>query len=134
MDYDGKTTENGKQLTAIIIDNSVIIRERISSSLINFYPKSNIISINQDAFNCGDLEIAQPPDVLIICSDNATDNSIKYFKRLKLKYPDITGIILNNKPYSQNQLEWQNAGIEYFFDKSTEFEKIVNICRHLTVK
>ena len=131
MDYDGKTIVNGKQLAAIIIDNSVAIRERISSSLINFSPKSNIISINLDEFNCGEIEIVQPPDILIICSDDATDNSIKYFKRLKLEYPDISGIALSNKPYPQNKVEWQNAGIKYFFDKSTEFEKIIDVCENL---
>jgi len=52
-------------------------------------------------------------------------------KIAKEKYPDLKIVIFTNYPYPQYRTKCMELGADYFFDKSTETEKMINTIKNL---
>jgi DNA-binding NarL/FixJ family response regulator len=53
---------------------------------------------------------------------------LKYIKKIE---PVTLVIILTNYPYPQYLKKCMDLGADFFFDKSTEFEKVTEVCEQL---
>ena len=54
-------------------------------------------------------------------------NGIDVLKSIKKTDPETIILILTNFPYPQYRDTCMKAGADYFFDKSNEFEKVVDV-------
>jgi len=114
-------------MNIVVVDNSKIIRERIST-LVNTLSDVSVVDFDISEYKYGHSCADSHPNVVIISSDDASDLCLNRFQELKKHNPKLLGIVLSNKPYKVNQSRWKNVGAEFYFDKSTEFEKILDVC------
>ena len=114
-------------MNIIVVDNSKIVRDRIST-LLSILPDVHVGSFDVSEYKYGHACEMVVPDIIIISSDDASPICMSRFKNLKKENPELLGIVLTNKPYEEYEIEWRNVGAEFYFDKSTEFEKILDVC------
>ncbi len=111
----------------MVIDNSKIVRDRIST-LVGSLPDVHVNSFDLSEYKYGHACDTENPNVVIISSEDASSSCLAQFENLKKDNPELLGIVLSNKPYKEHEKKWKNAGAEFYFDKSTEFQKILNVC------
>ncbi|GAI28344.1 unnamed protein product, partial [marine sediment metagenome] len=58
-------------------------------------------------------------------------NGIKVLEAIKKNLQSPKVIIFTNYPYPQYRKRYMDAGADFFFDKSTEFEKLVDTVKYL---
>jgi DNA-binding NarL/FixJ family response regulator len=71
------------------------------------------------------------PHVVILDIRMPQVNGIKVLEAIKKDDQSPTVIIFTNYPYPQYRKRRLDAGADFFFDKSTEFEKLVDTVKYL---
>lgn len=113
-------------MNILIVDDSDIIRQAISTILSKI---EGIMSIR---------EVSNVKKALILIKDNQPDivimdihlrdgNGLNILKFIKEKFSTIIVIILTNDALPEYRKICNDFGADYFFDKSSEFEKIVDV-------
>jgi DNA-binding NarL/FixJ family response regulator len=59
-------------------------------------------------------------------------NGIKVLEEIKKNLQSPKVIIFTNYIYPQYRKKYMNAGADFFFNKSTEFEKLIDTVKYLT--
>jgi DNA-binding NarL/FixJ family response regulator len=75
--------------------------------------------------------LATHPDVAILDISLSDGSGIEVLARVKRLLPALKGIMLTNYATPQHVKASAEAGADYFLDKSSEFEKIVEILERL---
>jgi DNA-binding NarL/FixJ family response regulator len=75
--------------------------------------------------------LATRPDVAILDISLGDGSGIDVLARVKRDLPALRGIMLTNFATPQHVKASADAGADYFLDKSSEFEKIVEILERL---
>ena len=126
-------SQREKGMKVFIVDDSAIVRERVTAMLSEI---KGVVVIGQ-AQNYNEAIIAIPklkPDVVILDIRMIGGNGIKVLENIKKdKFPPIV-IMLTNYPYPQYRKRCMEAGADFFFDKSTEFERVIEVCQSLKRK
>ncbi len=114
-----------------IADDSSIIRERLNA-LFSDLPGVEVIGEAGDAEEA--LEGIQElnPDVVILDIRMPVGNGISVLEKIKRTESPPVIIMLTNDPYPQYRKKCADLGADYFFDKSTEFEKVIEVFNKLT--
>ncbi|MEW6376151.1 MAG: response regulator transcription factor [Thermodesulfobacteriota bacterium] len=71
------------------------------------------------------------PNVVILDIRIPGGNGIDVLKEIKKDKPAPMVIILTNYPYPQYRKKCMDAGADFFFGKSTEFERIPEVLKKL---
>jgi PAS domain S-box-containing protein len=71
------------------------------------------------------------PDVAVLDIRMPGGGGIKALSEIKAIKPDTAVIIMTNYPYAQYRRKCLDAGADFFFDKSTEFELVTETIRQL---
>jgi DNA-binding NarL/FixJ family response regulator len=71
------------------------------------------------------------PHVVILDIRMPQVNGIKVLEAIKKDDQSPTVIIFKNYPYPQYRKRWLELGADFFLDKSTEFEKLVDTVKYL---
>jgi Response regulator containing a CheY-like receiver domain and an HTH DNA-binding domain len=58
-------------------------------------------------------------------------SGVDVLKYIKKEQPSTVVIILTNYPYPQYRQECMDEGANFFFDKSIELAKVIDVCRGL---
>lgn len=118
-------------MRVFVVEDSQPVRERLVE-MIREIEDVNVVgeAATQDAAVSGIL--ATRPDVAILDISLAEGNGIEVLARVKRQLPGLKGIMLTNYASPQHVKASADAGADYFLDKSSEFEKIVDILEHLT--
>jgi DNA-binding NarL/FixJ family response regulator len=109
-----------------IVDDSNQVRERLIS-LLSDYPEIRIVGQSgngNEAINALD---DQKPDTVILDIRLPGKNGIQLLKEIKAAHPEITVIMLTNYDFEQYRKQCMQMGADYFFNKTLEFEKVVNV-------
>ncbi len=69
------------------------------------------------------------PEVAILDIQMPGGSGIDVLVHIKKESPRTTVIMLTNYPLPPFRKCCQKAGADYFFDKSTEFEKVIEVLR-----
>lgn len=87
-------------------------------------PHVAIVGLAEDAPQCMEAVLQARPDVVILDIRMPGGNGIDVLRQLKKTLPSAKVIMLTNFAYAQYRSKCQQAGADFFFDKSTEFDQI----------
>lgn len=117
-------------MKVFIADDAQVIRERMSA-LLSDIKGIEVIGEAQDGLEARDSILELKPDVVILDLRMPWRNGLDVLRDIKESNPDIKVIILTNYPYPQYRRRCMEEGADYFFDKSSEFEKVFKVIEEL---
>lgn len=117
-------------MRVLIADDSPVVRERLETMLSEIAG----IEIAGEAQDVGEAEDSierLKPDVVILDIKMPGGSGIDVLKKIKENKSACAVIMLTNYPYPQYRQASMDAGADFFFDKSTEFERISDVLQGL---
>ena len=122
--------EKKATMRLLIVDDSEIIRERLKTVL-SEVPKVETISQAKDQQEARELMGKLNPDVVIVDIQMPGGSGINLLREVKKGQKPPMLIVLTNQSYPQYRRKCMEAGVDFFFDKSTEFDKIAEVLKQL---
>ena len=122
-----------KTLKVFVVDDSAIVRERLTTMLSEI-EGVEIIGRAEDALEATGLIRKLRPDAVILDIRLPNGSGINVLKTIKREQPALVAIMLTLYPYAQYRQSCMKAGANFFFDKSTGFEKIPAVLKQLIHK
>ena len=113
-----------------LVDDSMVIRQRLKRLLADV-EEVQVIGEAGQVQQATDAILEQKPDVVLLDIHLFNGNGIDVLRRLKKEKPAPAVIILTNYPYPQYRQECIEAGADFFFVKSTEFDQVVPALKQL---
>jgi DNA-binding NarL/FixJ family response regulator len=120
-------------LKVFVVDDSAIVRERLTTMLSEI-EGIEIVGQAQDAPEATRLLRKLRPDAVILDIRLPNGSGIEVLRAIKQQQPTLVAIMLTLYPYAQYRESCAKAGANFFFDKSTGFEKIPEVLKDLTRK
>jgi DNA-binding NarL/FixJ family response regulator len=120
-----------KNVRVFIVDDSAFIRARLITMLCGF-EEIEIVGQTEDAVQAAESIRELNPDVVILDIRLRGGSGIDVLHNIKHDRLAPITIILTNHPNPQYRERVRHAGADFFFDKSTEFEKIIDVVKQLT--
>jgi DNA-binding NarL/FixJ family response regulator len=111
------------KLKVFICDDSSTVRERLVTMALDL-PEVDVVGQAQDAPGSLDAIRQTRPDVVILDIRMPGGNGIELLRQLKKMNPAPKVIMLTNYAYEQYRKKCEEAGADFFLDKSTEFDQI----------
>jgi DNA-binding NarL/FixJ family response regulator len=113
-------------MKVLIADDSCEVRERIKM-LLSEVEKVEMIEEAENVQQAIEHIKQQGPDVVILDIKMPGGNGIDVLKEIVRNDQIPVVIMLTNYPYPQYRKKCMDAGADFFFDKSREFEKIIEV-------
>ncbi len=117
-------------MKVFIVDDSAVVCERLETMLSEI-PEVEIIGQAGKPVEAIKSIQSLNPDVVILDIRMPGGSGIDVLEYIKKDNLDPTVIILTNYPYPQYRKKCMERGADFFFDKSTEFEKIIEVIKKL---
>ena len=114
----------------LVVDDSALLRERLIS-MISELPGITAINQAQDVPEALNSVQEINPDVVILDIRLSDGSGIEVLKKMKKENSGTVTIMFTNYPYPQYRKKCQEAGADFFFDKSTEFHRIVDVLEQI---
>ena len=112
----------------LIVDDSEIVRERLKAML-SEVPNVETVDLAKDQHEARELVGKLNPDVVILDIQMPGGSGIDLLREIKKRKQPPLAIVLTNQSYPQYQRVCINAGADFFFDKSTEFDKVAEVLK-----
>ena len=113
-----------------LVDDSMVIRQRLKRLLADV-EEVQVIGEAGQVQQATDAILEQKPDVVLLDIHLFNGSGIDVLQRLKKEKPAPAVIILTNYPYPQYRQKCIEAGADFFFVKSTEFDQVVPALKQL---
>ena len=120
-------------MKVLIADDSILVRERLVGMLSEF-DQIEIIGEARDGLETMDAIRKLNPDVVILDLRMPKSNGTNVLKSIKKDVPHPIVIVLTNYPSPQYRRKCIELGAHFFFDKSTEFDKIPEVLEQLVLR
>ncbi len=117
-------------MKVLIADDSAIVRERLKAMLSEITELENI-SQAKDSVEAISSFQKMNPDVVILDVRMPGGSGIGVLQKIKQSNHPPLVIVLTNYPYPQYRRKCIEAGADFFFDKSTEFDKVTEVLKQL---
>jgi len=117
-------------MKVFIVDDSKIVCERLTEMLSEL-PEIEIIGQAHKAVEAINLIEKLKPDAVILDIRMPEGSGIDVLQKIKKNKTAPLVIMLTNYPYPQYRKKCMDAGVDFFFDKSNEFEKVVEVLKNL---
>ena len=117
-------------MKVFMVEDSAVIRERLKRLLAEL-PEVQVVGETGDAQVGLAAILEQRPDVVLLDIHILNGNGIDVLQRLKQERVAPAVIILTDYPYPEYRRVCLDAGADFFFVKSTEFEQIVPALQQL---
>jgi len=120
-----------KKRTVLIVDNSSNVRRLVINLL---SPIKNIEVVGEAGTVMQAIEMFEKtnPDVVILDLHYPEGGGFDVLDHIKIHRPGTMVIVLTNYPLLPYRKRCIEAGAEYFFDKSMEFDKIAEVINEPT--
>ncbi len=120
-----------KQVNVLLIDGSAVIRQRVAGMLREI---DGVEVVGETGDGREGLELIRKlqPDVVILDIRMPGQSGLDVLERLKTDGLSPRVIALTNYPHAAYRRRCAELGTDFFFDKSTEFEKALHVLRDLT--
>jgi DNA-binding NarL/FixJ family response regulator len=116
---------NLKNNRLLIVDDSLLIVKRLTTTLHEVLPSTEIISVLRGNDAMAVMEKSMPQTVLLdLQLPDIT--GIEVLKKIKKQYPTAAVVVLTNNSVPYNRTTCIKEGAEGFYDKSSEFEKAID--------
>jgi len=109
-----------------IVDDSPVVRERLAT-LLSDLPSVEIVGQAEIAFEAISATRRLKPDVMLLDISMPGGSGIHVLEMVKQERPAPLVIMLTNFAHEQYRQKCLQLGADYFFDKSTEFEKVLHV-------
>ncbi len=123
-------TRNSK-INVVVVDDSEIIRDRITV-LLSEVPAVNIVGYADNPLSAIELIMNTNPDVVILDIFLTGGSGIHVLKNIRGKKMMSKIIMLTNYAQDEYRKKCFEEGADFFFDKSTEFDRVVEIISKLS--
>jgi DNA-binding NarL/FixJ family response regulator len=115
-------------MKVLIADDSLVVRDRLVTLLTEVHGLE-VVGQAKDAMEARNLAEELRPDVAILDIRMPKGSGADVVRDLKKLNPTPKVIILTNYPHPENRKKCIERGADYFFDKSTEFKKVLSVLR-----
>ncbi len=118
-------------MKVLIVDDSAFIRERLKAMLSEITEPENISQAEDplEAVKC----LQKLNHEVVILDIRMPDGSgIDVLRTIKKQPSPPSVIIVTNSPYPQYRRKCIDAGADFFFDKSAEFDKVTEVLKQLS--
>lgn len=113
-----------------IADDSAVVRERLKI-MFSELPGIEIVGEARNVSEALNSIKKLHPDVVILDIKMPGGNGISVLENIKKIELAPVVIMLTNYPYPQYRKKCMDLGADFFFDKSTEFEKVMEVLEQL---
>ena len=117
-------------MKVFIVDDSRAFRKELIN-LLSKLKEVEIVGQAQDSVKAMEAIERLKPDAVILGIPISGGNGIRLVKNIKKDKLAPIVIILTHYPYRQYRKKYMDAGADFFFDKSTEFEKVIDVFKKL---
>jgi DNA-binding NarL/FixJ family response regulator len=117
-------------MRVLIADDSALLRERIRG-LISEIEGIELVAEAANAQAALEATRRLRPDVVILDIRMPEGNGMKVLARVKDEPSPPIVIMLTAFPYPQYRRKCMETGADYFFDKTTEFERVTSTLERL---
>lgn len=117
-------------MKVLIVDDSEIVSERLKAML-GEIPDVETIGQAKDPLEATRSFQGLNPDVVILDIEMRDGSGINVLQKMKSDNRSPLVIVLTNQYYSQYRKKCKDAGADFFFDKSAEFDKVAEVLKHL---
>ncbi len=118
-----------KGFTVLVMDDAAVVRSLLVAMLAEIDSVERVIQAG-DAASALHLVAEHKPDIAIldikVPGAGAVQNGIDVLRQVKRTHPATKVIMLTNHATERYRMECQRAGADYFFDKSSEFEQLLD--------
>ena len=114
----------------LIADDSAVVRSRLISLLTDLRG-IEVVAQAEDAIGARILAEKLRPDVAILDLRMPLGSGADVLYDIKKLHPTPKVIMLTNYPHPENKKKCIDGGADYFFDKSTEFQRVVSVLRDM---
>jgi DNA-binding NarL/FixJ family response regulator len=122
---------NTKTINVFIVDDSEIVRERLTSML-SEVPSINIVGYADNPLAATESIVALHPDVIILDIFLTGGSGIHVLKNIRGKRITSKVIMLTNYAQDEYRKKCFEEGADFFFDKSIEFDKVVDVIQRIS--
>ena len=129
MDLD--TLEIKGTMKVLIVDDSEIVRERLKAMLLEV-PQVETISQAKDQQEATELLRDLNPEVMVLDIQMPGGSGIDLLRKAKKEPRPPLLIVLTNLSYLQYRKKCMDTGADFFFDKSTEFDKVAQVIKKVS--
>jgi len=117
-----------EMMRILIADDSTVVRDRLVT-LLTDVNGIEVVGQAKDATEARNLAEELRPDVAILDLRMPKGSGADVLRDIKKLDPTPKVIVLTNYPHPENRKKCIGRGADYFFDKSTEFKKVVAVLR-----
>jgi len=121
-----------KVLSILIVDDSQIVRERLTSML-NEMGSVKIIGYADNPLSATESIVNNKPDIVILDIFLTGGSGIHVLKNIRSRNMTSKVIVLTNYAQEQYRKKCFEEGADFFFDKSIEFDRIIDVIQKLRV-
>ena len=118
-------------MKVLIVDDSAIVRERLKAMLSEITELEDISQAEDVPEAIRTFEKLHP-EVVILDIRMPGGSGIEVLQKMKKGNQSPLVIVLTNYPYPQYRRKCIDAGADFFFDKSTEFDKVTEVLKQLS--
>ena len=124
-----KKATSGETMRVLIADDSEVLRERLIEN-VSEIENIEIVGQEGNAKRINDSVERLKPDLVIMDIKMPGGSGIQALESLKKRENPPMIIMFTNFPYLQYRKKCMDLGADYFFYKSTEFEKLLEIIKN----
>ena len=118
-------------MKVLITDDSAIVRKRLIAMLSKIIKAENI-SYTEDAPGAINSIQKLKPDAVILDTRMPGGNGIDVLLEIKKNNQTPLVVVLTDYPYRHYRTKYIEAGADFFFDKSTEFDQVMAVLERLS--
>jgi DNA-binding NarL/FixJ family response regulator len=114
--------------TVFIVDDSTVVRERLAQMIAGL-PGVDLVGQADIAFEAIDGLRRLRPTCAVLDISMPGGSGIHVLETIKREQPALNVIMLTNFAQDQYRRKCLQLGADHFFDKTTEFEKVLDVLR-----
>ena len=113
-------------MNVLIVDDAAEIRTRLSEMLTQLPGVGRVDAVGS-ALDARRVIRSQPPDVVVLDLHMPMGSGFQVLEVLRAAPRRVTTIVLTNDPGPQWRRRCLQAGVDFFFDKSAEFQRTIDV-------